>query len=349
MRRFVFITQVVDPDHPALGATVAKIEALAAEFDELVVLALDGRPDVVPTNCRLLTFGGGSRAARVARFAQQLTVAFRTRPDAVLAHMAPVYAVLAAPWCRPRRIPLLLWYTHWRATNMLRAALLVADAVVSVDRRSFPLDSDKVVAVGHGIDLRDFPCVERTSGDGALRALSLGRYSSAKGIDTVVRAVATLPAVTLVHHGPTLTDEEAAHRRELARLVDDLGVADRVTLGDAVPRRDVPGLFADADVLVNNMRAGAPDKVVFEAGAACLPVLASNPVFDDLLPDALRFPREDAGALAVRLAALTPERRAGLGHDLHERVATGHSTRHWAEAVLGVADAAARRSRRRTR
>ena len=55
-------------------------------------------------------------------------------------------------------------------------------------------------------------------------------------------------------------------------------------LGGPVPRAEIPALFARSDVLVNNMRAGAPDKVVYEAAASCLPVLASNPVFDDLLP-----------------------------------------------------------------
>ena len=36
-------------------------------------------------------------------------------------------------------------------------------------------------------------------------------------------------------------------------------------------------LLAEADALVNNMRAGATDKVVYEAAATCLPVLGSNP------------------------------------------------------------------------
>ncbi len=39
MRRLVFITQQVDPGHPALAATVPKIRALAERVDEVVVLA----------------------------------------------------------------------------------------------------------------------------------------------------------------------------------------------------------------------------------------------------------------------------------------------------------------------
>ncbi|MDX6511175.1 MAG: hypothetical protein QOE36_679, partial [Gaiellaceae bacterium] len=37
--RIVFATQAADPAHPVLGATLAKIRALAARVDEVVVLA----------------------------------------------------------------------------------------------------------------------------------------------------------------------------------------------------------------------------------------------------------------------------------------------------------------------
>ena len=70
--------------------------------------------------------------------------------------MCPIYAVLAAPLARPLGVRVLLWYTHWRASRLLALAERVATAVITVDRRSFPLDSGKVVAIGHGIDLTAF-------------------------------------------------------------------------------------------------------------------------------------------------------------------------------------------------
>ena len=113
-----------------------------------------------------------------------------------------------------------------------------------------------------------------------------------------------------------------------------------VSLNDAVERTRVPELLADADALVNNMRSGAPDKVVYEAGAGCLPVIASNPVFDELLPDELRFDRESPEGLAERLRAfaqLGPEERARIGRELRERVAARHSVQSWADAMLRTA------------
>ena len=341
--RIVFITQQVDPGHPALAATVPKIAALAALADEVVVLADGAVEGALPSNCRVRTFRSGTKFGRGLRFEAALARELRgLHSGAVLAHMCPIYAVLAAPLVRPLGVPLLLWFTHWRATRLLAAAERVSTAIISVDRRSFPLDSEKVRAIGHGIDLSEFSCTPPQRGDD-LRLLALGRYSRAKGLEMILRAVAATDHTNLDIHGPTLSEDERAHRAELERLVGELGLAGRVRLENAVPRSRVPGLLATHDALVNNMRAGAPDKVVYEAAASCLPVLASNPVFDSFLDPEQRFAREDANELASRireLSALDSAARAALGRRLRERVEQGHSVESWARGVLEAANLA---------
>ncbi|HSF60092.1 MAG TPA: glycosyltransferase family 4 protein, partial [Gaiellaceae bacterium] len=305
MVKVVFITQQVDPGHPALAATVPKLRALAELVDEVLVLADGAVDDVLPANCRVRSFRAGHKAARGLRFETALARELGgLRRGAVVAHMCPIYAVLAAPLVRPLGVPLVLWFTHWRASRLLRAAERVSTAVTSVDERSFPLHSRKLRAIGHGIDLAEFPCTPPREGPGT-RLLSLGRYSTAKGLDVVLAAVALAgPDVRLRIHGPSLSDDERAHRSELELVSSELGLDGRVVLGDAVPRSELPELFAEHDALVNNMRAGAPDKVVYEAAAACLPVLASNPIFDSLLDREARFPRTDPRALADRIQAV---------------------------------------------
>jgi glycosyltransferase involved in cell wall biosynthesis len=339
MAKIVFITQQVDPEHPALGATVPKIGALASRVGEVVVLADGAVSGALPANCRVRTFRAARKASRGVRFEVALARELRgLRGGAVIAHMCPIYAVLAAPLVRPLRIPLLLWFTHWRASRLLRAAERASTVVLSVDERSFPVPSRKLRAIGHGIDLAEFSCSQAPEGQETLRLLALGRYSPAKGLDTILRALAVNgDHVRLDVRGPSLSPEERAHRAELEGLVTELGLDGRVTLGDAVPRADVPGLFASHDALVNNMRAGAPDKVVYEAAASCVPVLASNPVFDSLLEPAQRFAREDPLQLAERiraLGALDASARAALGRTLRDRVAQHHSVESWARQVL---------------
>ncbi len=332
------MTQEVDPASPVLGATVAKIAALAACVDEVVVLADRGVDGVLPSNCRLHRFGASSRPGRGARFETALVreLARSPRPAAVVAHMCPIYAVLAAPLARPLGVRVLLWFTHWRSSRLLRAAERAATDVITVERRSFPLDSRKVIPIGHGIDLTEFACVERSrSGTPAL--LSLGRTSPAKGLETVIRAVAQVPGAQLSQVGPSLTEEERSHRARLEYLVTELGVDDRVEIAQPVPRHEVVPLLTSADALVNNMRAGATDKVVFEAAATCLPVLASNPALDDFLPESMRFPREDADALAERIRSLAVIDRAAVGRELRSRVERRHSVEGWAGRVVEVA------------
>jgi glycosyltransferase involved in cell wall biosynthesis len=341
--RLVFVTQQVDPGHPALAATVPKIRALAAQVDELVVLADRTLPGVLPENARARSFAARTRAGRGVRFEAALAAELARRPAAVVAHMCPIYAVLAAPLARPLGVRVLLWYTHWRASGLLRAAERVSSAVLTVDPRTFPLDSRKVRAIGHGIDLDEFTC----SNGGAtadLRAVALGRYSSAKGLDTVLRAVRLAlddgVDLRLEVHGPALTPDERRHRAELEQLVGELDLGKRVRLGHAVLRSEVPDVLARADVLVNNMRAGATDKVVYEACASCVPAVASNPAFDTLLEPELRFDRDDPRSLADRLAALAvrpPDERRALGRALRDRVAAGHSVQAWAAAVVEAA------------
>jgi glycosyltransferase involved in cell wall biosynthesis len=325
MRRLVFVTQQVDPAHPTLGVTAAKIRALAARVDEVVVLADHVAAGQLPDNCEARVFGASTQLGRGAHLAAALAKELSPRPLAVLAHMVPLYAILAAPIVRPRGIPLLLWFTHWRVTRRLLLAERVATAVLTVDRRSFPFESAKVVPIGHGIDMDRFGCVERERGE-RLRVLALGRTSPAKGLPAVVRA-AELAGVELELRGPSLTEEE---RDEAARL--------RVPVEPPLRHDEIPGLLARKDVLVNNMREGALDKVVYEAAATCMPVLASNSGFAELLPDELRFRRDDADDLAGKLRALAHADRAALGHELRRRVEQAHSVEHWADEVLKVAE-----------
>jgi glycosyltransferase involved in cell wall biosynthesis len=330
--KLVVITQRVDPDDPALGATVPMLRALAARVDELVVLTLVAREAGLPGNVRIREIGAAGQARRGGRLAAALTAELRQRPAAVLAHMSPIYAVLAAPLVRPLRIPLLLWFTHWRGSRLLRLATQLSTGVLTVDRRSFPIDSSKVTPIGHGIDVASLACVEQQSGP--LRLLALGRTSPAKGLDTIVAAAALLPAgtVELELRGPSLTAEEQSYRASLG-----------VPVEPPVAQREIAGVYARAGALVNNMRSGALDKVVFEAAASCLPVLVSNPGFDSLvagIEPSLQFPQDDAGALARRIEALVaagPEARARIGRELRERVERDHSVEHWADRVLEVA------------
>lgn len=340
MTRVIFVTQRIDPSHPNLGAVVALVKALAKEVDEVVVLALSAVSGALPANCSVRTFGAPSQLLRGVRFEAALATELRPRPRALIAHMSPIYAVLAAPLCRPLGVPVLLWFTHWRKSGMLRAAERVSTAVATVDDSSFPFASPKVRAIGHGVPVDELPCRPDLDGTPPLRALALGRTSPAKALETIIRGVRLAQergvAVELDIRGPAETAEERAYRKRLIALQGN-----GVRVADPVPRAELPQLLATTDVVVNAAAPGALDKSVFESCASCVPALASNPGFASLLPPELRFSRDDPGELADRLAAfaaLPASARAKLGHELRRRVQDSHSTDHWARAMLELAE-----------
>jgi len=336
MTKLVFVTQQLDREHPTLGAAADLVAALAARVDEVVVLAAAAALDAVPANVRFRSFAAPTQALRGLRFEAALARELaRGRPTAFLAHMSPVYVLLAAPLLRPLRVPMLLWFTQQRGGAHLRRAARVVDAIVSVDARSVPLSSPKVHAVGHGIDTTFFTCASRASGAEPLRLLSLGRYADVKGHDVAVRALRSLPEAQLTVRGEEATPNDVQVRARLLELVRELGLEQRVKLLEAVPRTAVPALLAETDVLVNATHGTSADKVVFEALASCLPVAASSPVFDALLPPELRFPDGDADGLAaaVRSAAALPDGERRL---LRKRVEAEHSVDHWADEVLAM-------------
>jgi glycosyltransferase involved in cell wall biosynthesis len=292
----------------------------------------------LPANCVVRPFRASHRAGRGLRFETALAreLARRPRPAAVLAHMCPIYAVLAAPLARPLGVDVFLWFTHWRRSRLLRAAERLSTRVLSVDARTFPLRSRKLVAIGHGIDVSGFQCVERPERS-PLTLLALGRTSPAKGLETILRAVAEVPDVALRVVGPSVTDEERMYRTALERFVLERRLLDRVDVRGPTPRHAVPELFAQVDALVNDMRPGATDKVVYEAAAACLPVIASNPAFDSLLPEELRFEHGDVDGLAAAIRRLAESDRNAVGRGLREVVLREHAVGVWADRVVALA------------
>jgi len=342
-RRVVFITQQFDPDSAVLATTVRQIAALAKLVDEVVVLADGIVREALPENCRARSFRARTKLGRGIRFAIALVRELPgLRGGFVVAHMCSVYAVLAAPLVRPAGIPLLMWYVHWKDHVVVRAAEKVVSRIVSVDPASFPFRTPKLFANGQAIDVAGLSCREPTP-SARLRARAIGRYSSAKGLSTVVRAVriAVDRGVDVGLHvsGPVSYEEARLCREELSVLVAQLGLGERVELGGPVRHEELPAAFRDTDLLVNNARGGA-DKIVYEAAASCVPVVASNPAHHSLLEPQWRFDDDDPEGLATcfeRLARLEAPARMELGRELREQVVRGHSLESWSRGLLEAA------------
>ncbi|MBA2476843.1 MAG: glycosyltransferase family 4 protein [Actinobacteria bacterium] len=359
--RLVFVTQAIDAGDPNLAATVDKVRALAQRVDELVVICDRVLAHDLPANVSFRTFGAPTRLQRGARYVRALAplLLSGSRPDAIFAHMCPIYLVLAAPLAKPLGVPLVLWYTHWDNDWTLRVATPLSSVALSVDRRSFPLPSEKVHGIGHGIDLSRFTPRASTppAGNGPVRLLALGRTEPWKGLGTLLRgfelAVSRGLEGSLELRGPSVNDGERRHRAELLETIrsSDL-LRGRATLEEPVDRSRVPELIRGADALVSptigRTTGGALDKVVYEASGCAVPVIACNPVLEEFLGDLplrLQFRGGDAEDLAETLVAFSRSDRATreeVGRELRRRVEGAHSVESWADRVLAAVRAARR-------
>jgi glycosyltransferase involved in cell wall biosynthesis len=151
-----------------------------------------------------------------------------------------------------------------------------------------------------------------------------GRLVQEKGVDLLLEALAGLPGLwraDVIGNGPA--------QESLARQSSRLGVADRVTLSDALPSIQMPQYYRQLDVLVLPSRTQANWKeqfgrVLVEAMASGVPVVGSSSgEIPNVIADAgLVFPEGDAVALRERLERLMRDAslRADLSHRGRERV-----------------------------
>ena len=358
MGRLIFVTQLIDPDDPVMGFVVPQVRSLAAHVDVLVI-ANEVRAVPDGLGAEVITLGkerGRSKGARGLRYVSAIESELRrTRPLAVLAHMGPIYACLAAPLTRIYRVPLILWFAHPANTLRLRVAERLSDAVLTSFPGSYPRPGPKVEAIGQAIDTEAFAWSSPTPRDrGSLRLLALGRTSPVKGYDVMIRALAAtrLDGVSaeLRIVGPSDTAPDRRHRAELQALAESCAPG-AVRFDDGVPRAEVAALLREADVLLNATASGSADKVVLEAMAVGRPVLASSPSFAPLLRDAplsLSFPERDAAVLADRIsmmASAPTDVIESVTRALRRRIEDEHSIQHSATNVLRVATELSERRR----
>ena len=161
--------------------------------------------------------------------------------------------------------------------------------------------------------------ISRGPRPGPTRLLALGLIREHKGIDVLLRAMRTVPGVTLTIAG----EMSGPARRVVSTLASDPLLAGRVEIREGyVPADTLATLLADHDVLALPYRSATASQNVVLGHAHGLPVLASDVVpFSQQVSDGvngLLVPPEDERALAGALRRLgDPEVRRRLADGVH--------------------------------
>jgi glycosyltransferase involved in cell wall biosynthesis len=188
----------------------------------------------------------------------------------------------------------------------------------------------------HGLDLERFPHFdgERSERDGTdpanpVRILSVGRAVKKKGYDTILKALAGLPAALQWRFAHIGGGEELPSLKALAA---ELGIADRIVWTGSMDQRDVLTHYREADlftlacrITADGDRDGLPNVLVEAASQRLMAVSTTVSGISELFrneENALLVGPDDAEALSEALshAVRTPSLRHSLGAAAEARV-----------------------------
>lgn len=148
--------------------------------------------------------------------------------------------------------------------------------------RAHGVSGARLQVVPAGVDLSRFqPRTGPRPADRPPTLLFVGRLQPLKGPDVAVRTLAevrrTVPDARLrIVGGVSGTGDGVSGPDELRALAAELGVADGLDLGPAVPQAALPEVYRDADVLLAPSRSETFGLVALEAQACGLPVVAAD-------------------------------------------------------------------------
>lgn len=231
-----------------------------------------------------------------------------------------------------------------------------ADVVLSATQATLgaiPRDAwDRTVLLSeNAVDPSLFrPVFERSGAE--LRVLSLGRLLPYKGVEYVIRAVASLPAhvrvrLDVVGDGPD--------RARLEAIARETAGGRRVLFHGAVPVAEVPQRMASCDVFCLASVRESGGAVVLEAMAAGKPVIVADhggPAETVTGDTGFRVPATGADALtrgvagAIRVLEADEALRSRMGRAAREHVASGYTWSAKAGVALAAYDSAIRARRR---
>lgn len=216
------------------------------------------------------------------------------------------------------RIPrkFILWAAE-HASAMITVCSYLKDELVGLG-----VGANRITPLRNGVDLQRFSLLDKEAARSALglsgfTLLSVGQLVAHKGHDLAIRALATLPDVSLMVAG------SGPDRVRLETLARELGVAERVRLLGPVPQTELRNYYNAADLLVLASEREGWANVLLESMACGTPVVASAVCGT---PEVVTAP--EAGRL---MADRTPESLAEAVKLLRAEAPERQATRRYAE------------------
>lgn len=224
----------------------------------------------------------------LARFLQEKSI------QVVFAEYGPVGANITRG-CRIAGVPLLVIFHGFDASDRqtlaayhegYQALFTYATKIIAVSRPmrekliSLGAPADKICWNPYGVDTATFrPAANQHGNDGPVKLIFIGRLTYKKAPDLLIKAFHLAQNSTPNCQLTIIGSGEM--KQTCLELIRELRLADKITLLEAVPPDQVPGLLREADIYVQHSvisgsgdSEGTPNSIL-EASASGLPVVST--------------------------------------------------------------------------
>ncbi|MES3005140.1 MAG: glycosyltransferase family 4 protein [Patescibacteria group bacterium] len=283
--RILIFTQKVDSSDPVLGFFHNWLIEFSKKFTEVYVICLYEGDHALPTNVFVYSLGKEKGVGNIGyiknlfAYIKQLSL----RYDSVFVHMNPVYIVLLGLHWRFKNIPVYLWYVHKKVDTKLKLAMLFVKKVFTSGKESFGIESDKVVYVGHGIKVENYPFSPHLYDRNVLRVCHIGRITPIKNVDVLVETVVKLNSYgidsELHFFGDAIGDKDLEYRKTLESLIAEGKIMNKVFFRGWVAQEKIAEVTKDINIAVNLAPNGGMDKAVLETILLGIPTFTTNTIF----------------------------------------------------------------------
>jgi len=329
--KILVLTQKVDVNDDLLGFFHGWLAIMAEKFEQVTVICLQKGEYRLPPNVAVYSLGKEKKQSRLMYVANfyRFIWQFRRQYSCVFVHMNAIYVALGGLFWKIMGKKIILWYIHPRPDKYLKIAIFFCDKIVSAAPGSFPLATEKINYVGHGINLNIFKKEERAVPQTDF--LFVGRISPVKNLIVLAGALSKLYEQGNKYRIKFVgghSDKDRDYYNQIRSSLKEYEGLGLVKFSDQKPNWAMPEIYNQTQVLLNLTQTGSFDKAILEAMACEVLVLVANTAFIDVVPAELIFKENNSLDLAEKMKSaisLSFEQKRNYGRQLRRFVLENHN------------------------
>jgi glycosyltransferase involved in cell wall biosynthesis len=343
------MTPRIDEEDPLLGFIITWVNKLAEKVEKLYIICTGyGKADL-RKNIEVYNLGKKSNKFTKANYFVKLMFSILPKVDVVFCHMYPEFTLMAAPFAKIFRKPIVTWYAHRHVNWKLLIAHSLASRMITASKEGLRIRSSKVIVTGHGIDTERFkPVINLDIKEkDRIIILSVGRISPIKDYETLIKAAGLLVNeedmrnLKFIIVGGVPMKSHVKYYEKLREMVSELELENYVKFMGFVPFKNITDYYYQSDIFVNLCPTGSADKAVLEAMACGKPVIVCNETYRSLLrpyDNICMFKYRDFKDLAIKLKELITNKSlwAEIGKHNREQVIKYHSLTHFLDLLIRI-------------